>query len=140
MVAFAPWAFLSGPQSEFLRHLSAVIAFALAFSLIEAFCILPAHLRHLPARTDETRGFALQRRIADGIMTFAEKTYAPLLAKALELRYTLSAVFLAGFIVALTLASTGWVRFISSHNSRVRPWSSTLGCRRVFRFHAPKRS
>ena len=111
VVAFAPWAFLSGPQSEFLRHLSAVIAFALAFSLIEAFCILPAHLRHLPARTDETRGFALQRRIADGIMTFAEKTYAPLLAKALELRYTLSAVFLAGFIVALTLASTGWVRF-----------------------------
>jgi multidrug efflux pump subunit AcrB len=111
VVAFAPWAFLSGPQSEFLRHLSAVIAFALAFSLIEAFCILPAHLRHLPARDDETRGFALQRRIADGITTFAEKTYAPLLAKALEVRYTLSAVFLAGFIVALTLASTGWVKF-----------------------------
>ena len=111
VVAFAPWAFLSGPQTEFLRHLSAVIAFALAFSLIEAFCILPAHLRHLPVRNDETRGFALQRRIADGIVTFAEKTYAPLLGKALELRYTLSAVFLAGFVVALTLASTGWVRF-----------------------------
>jgi multidrug efflux pump subunit AcrB len=111
VVAFAPWAFLSGPQSEFLRHLSAVIAFALAFSLIEAFCILPAHLRHLPARNDENRGFALQRRIADGITTFAEKTYAPLLAKALDVRYTLSAVFLAGFIIALTLASTGWVRF-----------------------------
>ena len=111
VVAFAPWAFLSGPQSEFLRHLSAVIAFALAFSLIEAFCILPAHLRHLPARNDDTRGFALQRRIADGIMSFAEKTYAPLLAKALNVRYTLSAIFLAGFVIALTLASTGWVRF-----------------------------
>ena len=111
VVAFAPWAFLSGPQSEFLRQLSAVIAFALAFSLIEAFCILPAHLRHLPARNDEKRGFTLQRRIADGIMRFAEKTYAPLLAKALEVRYTLSAVFLAGFVVALTLASTGWVKF-----------------------------
>ncbi|MEC8633857.1 MAG: efflux RND transporter permease subunit, partial [Pseudomonadota bacterium] len=111
VVAFAPWAFLSGPQSEFLRQLSAVIAFALAFSLIEAFCILPAHLRHLPARNDETRGFTLQRRIADGIVRFAEKTYAPLLAKALEVRYTLSAVFLAGFVVALTLASTGWVKF-----------------------------
>ncbi|HCG94192.1 MAG TPA: AcrB/AcrD/AcrF family protein [Halieaceae bacterium] len=111
VVAFAPWAFLSGPQSEFLRHLSAVIAFALAFSLIEAFCILPAHLRHLPARNGDTRGFALQRRIADGIMSFAEKTYAPLLAKALNVRYTLSAIFLAGFVIALTLASTGWVRF-----------------------------
>ena len=72
---------------------------------------MPAHLRHLPARNDEARGFALQRRIADGITTFAERIYAPLLAKALEVRYTLSAIFLAGFIVALTLASTGWVKF-----------------------------
>ena len=111
VVAFAPWAFLSGPQSEFLRHLSAVIAFALAFSLIEAFCILPAHLRHLPARESGARGFALQRRIADGITNFAENTYAPALAKALNIRYTLSAVFLAGFVIALTLATTGWVRF-----------------------------
>ncbi len=116
VVAFAPWAFLSGPQSEFLRHLSAVIAFALAFSLIEAFCILPAHLRHLPARNADVRdtdkkGFALQRLIADGITSFAENTYAPMLARALNVRYTLSAVFLAGFIVALTLAYTGWVRF-----------------------------
>ena len=111
VVAFAPWAFLSGPQSEFLRHLSAVIAFALAFSLIEAFCILPAHLSNLPARNPGKTGFALQRRIADGITSFAENTYAPLLARALNVRYTLSAVFLAGFIIALTLASTGWVRF-----------------------------
>jgi multidrug efflux pump subunit AcrB len=111
VVAFAPWAFLSGPQSEFLRHLSAVIAFALAFSLIEAFCILPAHLRHLSTRGSGARGFALQRRIADGITNFAENTYAPALAKALNIRYTLSAVFLAGFVIALTLATTGWVRF-----------------------------
>ena len=66
---------------------------------------------HLPARNPGKTGFALQRRIADGITSFAENTYAPLLARALNVRYTLSAVFLAGFIVALTLASTGWVRF-----------------------------
>ena len=111
MVAFAPWAFLSGPQSEFLRQLSLVIAFALAFSLIEAFCILPAHLRNLSNRGDKEHGFAIQRRIASGITAFAEKKYAPLLAKLLEVRYTLSAVFVAGFVVALTLAETGWVKF-----------------------------
>jgi len=111
VVAFAPWAFLTGPQSEFLRHLSAVIAFALAFSLIEAFFILPAHLRKLDVRQESTRGFALQRKIADGITSFAANTYAPLLARALKVRYTVSAVFLAGFVIALTLAMTGWVRF-----------------------------
>ena len=111
VVAFAPWAFLTGPQSEFLRHLSAVIAFALAFSLIEAFFILPAHLRKLDVRQESTRGFALQRKIADGITSFAANTYAPLLERALKVRYTVSAVFLAGFVIALTLAMTGWVRF-----------------------------
>ena len=111
VVAFAPWAFLSGPQSEFLRHLSAVIAFALAFSLIEAFFILPAHLRHLASREESSKGFALQRFISNGITSFASNTYAPLLERALKIRYALSAVFLAGFIVAIALVTTGWVRF-----------------------------
>ena len=111
VVAFAPWAFLTGPQSEFLRHLSAVIAFALAFSLIEAFFILPAHLRKLPARQEASKGFGLQRKIAGGITSFAANIYAPLLERILKIRYTVSAIFLSGFIVALTLAYTGWVKF-----------------------------
>ena len=111
VVAFAPWAFLTGPQSEFLRHLSAVIAFALAFSLIEAFFILPAHLRKLPARQEVSKGFGLQRKIAGGITSFAANTYAPLLERILKIRYTVSAIFLSGFVVALTLAYTGWVKF-----------------------------
>ena len=45
------------------------------------------------------------------ITSFAANTYAPLLERALKIRYTVSAVFLAGFVIALTLATTGWVRF-----------------------------
>ena len=77
VVVFAPWAFLTGPQSEFLRHLSAVIAFALAFSLIEAFFILPAHFASFLSARGHTRASRC-RKIADGITSFAANTHAPL--------------------------------------------------------------
>ena len=42
MIAFLPWLFLSGWQVQFVRNISIIVLFALAFSLIEAFLILPA--------------------------------------------------------------------------------------------------
>jgi len=44
MVAFAPLLFLSGTNMEMMMQLSLVVIFALFFSLVEAFIILPAHL------------------------------------------------------------------------------------------------
>jgi len=44
MVAFAPLLFLSGTNMEMMMQLSLVVIFALFFSLVEAFLILPAHL------------------------------------------------------------------------------------------------
>ena len=111
VVAFVPWAFLSGPQSEFLRHLSAVIAFALMFSLIEAFFILPAHLRKLSTRDSGNKGFAAQRYISDAISGFSKNSYVPFLRRVLDRRYTVSATFGASFVVALALAYEGHVKF-----------------------------
>ncbi|MGM0463815.1 MAG: efflux RND transporter permease subunit [Bacteroidota bacterium] len=44
MVAFTPLLFLAGTNMEMMTQLSLVVIFALFFSLIEAFLILPAHL------------------------------------------------------------------------------------------------
>ena len=44
MIAFLPWLFLDSWQVQFVRNISFIVLFALAFSLIEAFFILPAHL------------------------------------------------------------------------------------------------
>ena len=112
VVAFAPWAFLSGPQSEFFTSsFSGHRVCARVFVDRSLFSILPAHLRHLASREESSKGFALQRFISSGITSFASNTYAPLLERALKIRYALSAVFLAGFIVAIALVTTGWVRF-----------------------------
>ena len=56
MVAFAPWLFLSGVTAQFTRQLSVVITLALLFSLIEAFLILPSHLRDMNRRFRRLNG------------------------------------------------------------------------------------
>lgn len=111
MIAFAPWLFVSGETAQVTRQLSIVITVALTISLIEAFFILPSHLRDLSHRENLT-GLALrQQRIEHGIMAFAERRYRPLLRWALEHRYLTSSVFIGAFVIAMGLFNTGWVKF-----------------------------
>jgi len=44
IVAFSPLLFLAGTRMEMMLHVAVVVIASLAFSLIEAFLILPAHL------------------------------------------------------------------------------------------------
>ncbi len=117
MIAFMPWLFLSGEDVQLTRNISLVIIFALTFSLIEAFFILPAHLKNLQAEKQEHRYAAvakfyqLQQSIAHGIVTFARTTYKKSLEKALNYRYATLATFVAIFMIAIGIFSSGWVKF-----------------------------
>lgn len=111
IVAFAPWLFVSGVEAQITRQLSIVITLALVVSLIEAFFILPAHLRHVEPRKN-LKGLALrQQKIAHGIVIFSERYYGPFLERCLRNRYTTTMVFVSAFIISVGLFATGWVKF-----------------------------
>ena len=111
IVAFAPWLFVSGIETQITRQLSIVISLALVASLLEAFFILPAHLRHLEPRKN-LKGLALrQQKLAHGIIIFSKRYYQPFLEKCLTYRYLTAAVFISAFIVSIGLFTTGWVKF-----------------------------
>lgn len=111
IVAFAPWLFVSGVDAQVTRQLSIVITLALIVSLIEAFLILPAHLRHVEPRHN-LKGISLkQQQFAHWIVEFAERRYRPFLQRCVQYRYTTTMVFVAGFIVSVGLFSSGWVKF-----------------------------
>ncbi|MEL0006954.1 MAG: efflux RND transporter permease subunit, partial [Luminiphilus sp.] len=114
IVAFAPWLFLSGVSAQFTRQLSVVITLALTFSLIEAFLILPSHLRSLDTEPPKSRWRQRQQYIADSIVRFAEHTYRPFLEKCLAHRYTTTMVFFSLFLISLGLFTSGWVKFFFS--------------------------
>ncbi len=111
MIAFAPWLFVSGEASQMTRQISIVITVALTISLIEAFFILPSHLRHLEPR-GELHGLAkVQQRTEHSILDFADKYYRPLLAWAVHHRYLTASIFIGFFLVSVGLFTSGWVKF-----------------------------
>ena len=114
MVAFAPWLFVSGVTAQFTRQLSVVITLALLFSLIEAFLILPSHLRDMKQTVSTSQWKLRQERVANSIVRFAEQTYRPFLERCLQWRYTTTMVFFSLFLVALGLFNSGWVKFYFS--------------------------
>ncbi len=111
VIAFAPWLFVTGETAQITRQLSIVITVALAISLVEAFFILPAHLRHLEPRK-ELRGLALrQQRIEHSITHFANTLYRSVLGAAIEHRYLTTSLFVGAFILSIGIFSSGWVKF-----------------------------
>lgn len=111
IVAFLPWLFLSGEVVQITRQLSIVISVALTLSLVEALFILPAHLRHLKHRESLTGLARLQQKFAHGLVTFASVRYQPWLAAALRQRYFTASVFIAFFIISVSVFTSGWVKF-----------------------------
>jgi multidrug efflux pump subunit AcrB len=111
IVAFLPWLFISGGTSQFTKHISYTIIFALSFSLIEAYFCLPAHLAHLKKQNKESRAYKLTGFFADGLVRFADRTYQPWLRFAIRWRYPTAAFFIVMFFLSVALLSQGWVAF-----------------------------
>ncbi len=114
IIAFLPWAFLSGPTRMFTQQITFVVVAALTFSVIECMMILPAHLAHMDKQKfDGPMGafMKLQRRIADSLLWFAANLYKPVLELALRYRYATAALFIAIFMFAFGLSSNKIVPF-----------------------------
>ena len=114
MIAFAPWALLSGDQRQFTQNFTLTVIAALTFSLIEAFLILPAHLAHLkPQKVGKGLGgdfTRMQRNVADSLLWVAKNIFQPVLEVALRMRYATLAFFIMLFMFATALMSTGFVK------------------------------
>ncbi len=111
MIAFAPWMFIDGNAAQFTRQISLTIIFALTFSLIEAFCILPAHLAHMKPQNKKSLYYKLQRGFSEGIVEFGETVYQPIIRTALKIRYFTVAGFIVAFMMASALLVQGWISF-----------------------------
>jgi multidrug efflux pump subunit AcrB len=112
IIAFAPWFFISLAEAQVTRQLSVVITVALTISMIEAFLILPAHLRHLKPRKTLSPLMKRQKKIEEGIVTFAHVTYRRWLTRAVRHRYLTTSIFVTGFVISLGIFTSGWVKFV----------------------------
>ena len=109
ILMFVPMMLLTGPLRSMFEQISFVVIAVLIFSLIEAFFILPAHLRHLkPVDPDKIGGILkFQHRLAESLNTFARKFFRPLIAKLIHYRYITLSVFLGLMAMAVMLLQSG---------------------------------
>ncbi|MFV8783107.1 efflux RND transporter permease subunit [Microbulbifer sp. SA54] len=110
ILAFLPWIFISGSTSDFTRHITWVVILALLFSLIESLFILPAHLSNLKPRTKLGRFGRIQKRIADGIVHFAQNHYRRIGQWAVDRRYLTLSIFVAVLMIGFGMFGNGWVK------------------------------
>ncbi len=99
IIAFTPLLLLSG-GFEFLRDMAFVVIFSLAFSLLEAFFVLPAHLaskKVLRVKKEDTRSYKIRKVLNGGIDYVRYKLYGRMLRFNMRYKYVTAFVFLIAF-------------------------------------------
>ncbi|MEG3638794.1 efflux RND transporter permease subunit [Magnetococcus sp. PR-3] len=107
MAAFMPLMLLPGILGEFMKVVPMVVTLALAFSLVEAYWMLPAHVSFIkvnlknPSRT---------QRIRANLMHKLRVKYARLLIKVFRIPWLFFITSLIPVIAAIFIVATGGVR------------------------------
>ncbi len=105
IVAFSPLLFLAGTRMEMMLHVAIVVIASLAFSLIEAFLILPAHLGSdwvLNRKRLERKQRGLQKYFDMFIVWLRDRVYHYFLNWLVKWRYVA-----LSFPIALVLITAG---------------------------------
>jgi multidrug efflux pump subunit AcrB len=105
IVAFVPLLLISG-RMEFMSEVAFVVIVSLAFSLIEAFFVLPAHIgtKHVLHRrndSDETPKF--RRMLNNGIAFLRHKVYGRLLRIVIHWKWAVLATPIAIVMISIGL-------------------------------------
>lgn len=110
-MVIGPLSFLSGNIGALLKYIPIVLLITLTVSLIEAFLILPAHMRHSLA--GDMRPGAVSRAVNAAFDRLRDGVVVPLAGLALRFRYL--TLGLAIFLVALSVApfTGGFIKYQS---------------------------
>jgi multidrug efflux pump subunit AcrB len=110
MLAFVPFFLIESQLGEFVSEMGGVVIACLAFSLIEAAIILPAHLVHFKALSHSNKNSRFRTAI-DRVMNFLRmRIYAPVLRAAIRLKYITLALTIALFMLLFGLFSGGFIQ------------------------------
>ncbi len=114
IAAFVPMMLMPGSMGQFSRNIPLVVIGVLAFSLVEALLILPAHLKHLPADAKKHK-IGPWERVQNGadamVEKFIQRIYKPTLELALRWRYAALAIGVALFMITVGYIASGRVKF-----------------------------
>lgn len=109
IIAFIPFFFLDGRMGKFVWQMAIVVIASLAFSLIEAFTLLPAHLAHSKGMITGKKTSRIRQKIEKWIQHLTHNMYAPVLKKALKYKWITIVTPVAMMLVTVGLLYGGFI-------------------------------
>lgn len=109
IIAFSPFFFLEGFLGKFIWHMALVVIATLAFSLIESFFILPAHLAHSKGLHAHREDAPIRKRINGFIEGMTHRVFSPSLRFALEHKWLTVVTPLAAVLITIGLLRGGHI-------------------------------
>ncbi len=116
VAAFFALSQVSGRLGELYSQFAVVVTICLILSVIESKLILPAHLAHLNTKSQNSNNPVLRfwqmiQHGADRAFTiFTERCYRPVIEYALHYRYPVIIVFIALFVLVVSMPFAGVLR------------------------------
>lgn len=107
---FGSLAFLEGDIGQVLRVVPIVMIAVLAFSLVEAFLILPHHLK-TALQGEKLRRGKIQATTGRGLAWLCEKVAVPFARHTLRHRYTTLGCAIAALLLAISTIAGGALKF-----------------------------
>lgn len=109
IVAFAPLMFLEG-RMHMMYEMAFVVIFSLLFSLVEAFCVLPAHVGSPHVLRSGKRTSAVRKALDKFLAFMRYKLYGRLLKVIIRWRWVVVVMPLALFIITVGMFSGGLIK------------------------------
>ncbi len=101
IIAFSIYLSLYGELGQYVWQIGLMSMIALAFSLLEATLLLPAHLAHSKALRRNKGENALRQRLNHFITILTTRYYAPFVKFCIRNRYSISALVFALILIIL---------------------------------------
>ena len=111
IAAFMPLLLVGGIIGIILRTLPMVVICVILASLIEAFLVLPGHLRGTFTRVGSYRPRRLRKKLDDGFVRFRESLFRPTIVAGVRYRWLTVALAAAIFIVSIGWIAGGRIAF-----------------------------
>ena len=114
MLAFIPLMLQGEGRTQWYGQISVMVIAVLTFSLIESKLILPSHLKHTRASSDQP-GWLRRKQLvfARGLEWFADTIYRAVLVRAMDFRYLTLALFASVLLVLGSMVLGGVVDFVA---------------------------
>ncbi len=110
-VIVGPLAFLSGRMGAVLEYIPAVLLVTLAISLVEAFLILPAHIRHSLKHSTKSKPSIIHRWVDRGFNFLRDKIFNGLINASIKLPYLTLGIVISLLLVSYAAIPAGMLKY-----------------------------